>query len=401
LKHHFQLASKKGKHTRSGFGFGAILIVVEFFVLMAGIAILVGRYVNTPIVDYWRNLYIETAMTTKSHQWLATSIFSEEQISSVVTKYARDLADAEISESTEKIVIPPRDPITAPVEDPTGIDLDNAALLKRFPELDPDTVPEDWLQSEDLDVRDIAKVGVQTTCGDKVWAIDYRNGILIVEITGPEYKGKLAIVRDPSMLDLELTDAEGYGRSIEEYGAREGVLLAINASGFYDPEGTSPGDTPSGLVIADGIERFETAGNEYQAIGIDYDNCLRIGKTLPWDEIRDAVEFYPCLIANGEKNAEGTMGMGIQPRTALGQTADGTLLMLVIDGRQPTHSIGAAISDCREILYRYHCWNAENLDGGSSSIMWYKGSIITSCSSSRTGGRLLPNAWVIKEKPAE
>ena len=62
--------------------------------------------------------------------------------------------------------------------------------------------------------------------------------------------------------------------------------------------------------------------------------------------------------------------MGIQPRTAIGQTSDKTTLMLIIDGRQ-THSLGTTVSECANILLRYGCWNAMNMDGGSSSSMTY------------------------------
>ena len=67
--------------------------------------------------------------------------------------------------------------------------------------------------------------------------------------------------------------------------------------------------------------------------------------------LRDAVEFHPALIINGENLVAGTGLNEQQPRTAIGQAKDGTVLMLVIDGRQ-LHSFGISIERCGEIMER-------------------------------------------------
>ena len=86
--------------------------------------------------------------------------------------------------------------------------------------------------------------------------------------------------------------------------------------------------------------------------------------------------------------------MGIQPRSSIGQTKDGSTLLLIIDGRQ-VHSLGITVSGCADILLRYGCQNAMNLDGGSSASMSYMGEMITKTSSPQAGGRWLPSAWVV------
>lgn len=53
------------------------------------------------------------------------------------------------------------------------------------------------------------------------------------------------------------------------------------------------------------------------------------------------------------------------PRTAIGQKRDGTILLLVIDGRQSGGILGATLLDVQNILYSQGAWNAANLDGGS------------------------------------
>ena len=110
--------------------------------------------------------------------------------------------------------------------------------------------------------------------------------------------------------------------------------------------------------------------------------------------IRDAMSFGPLLIVNGESvNVTGTGG-GLNPRTAIGQTADGTMLLLVIDGRQTT-SLGATFKDIIEIMFEYGAVNAANLDGGSSTLMMFNDEILNS-SASLYGPRQLPTAFLVR-----
>ena len=68
--------------------------------------------------------------------------------------------------------------------------------------------------------------------------------------------------------------------------------------------------------------------------------------------------------------------------------------MLVIDGRQTT-SLGASYEDCIEIMLENNAIVAANLDGGSSSVMYYNGKIINNVVS-MNGERLVPTAWIVK-----
>jgi exopolysaccharide biosynthesis protein len=105
-----------------------------------------------------------------------------------------------------------------------------------------------------------------------------------------------------------------------------------------------------------------------------------------------AFEFGPLFIVNGEKTGLSAFSGGLSPRTAIGQTADGSVLLLVIDGRQPS-SIGATYQDVQTVLYDNGAVNAIGLDGGSSTSLVLGGTLINSPS----GGdddRLLPNAII-------
>jgi exopolysaccharide biosynthesis protein len=69
--------------------------------------------------------------------------------------------------------------------------------------------------------------------------------------------------------------------------------------------------------------------------------------------------------------------------------------MLAIDGRQVS-SVGATLRDVQDIMLEYGAVNAANLDGGSSTTIFYNGKIMNSpCGPS--GARYLPSAFIVKK----
>ena len=109
------------------------------------------------------------------------------------------------------------------------------------------------------------------------------------------------------------------------------------------------------------------------------------------------MEFKPILVLDGKRAVEGSAGWGVQPRSAIGQTANGEVLLLIVDGRSPGYSIGATMEEIAELMLEYNVYQAINLDGGSSSVMYYNGRIITKPSAGdKANGRLLPDAFVVK-----
>ena len=72
--------------------------------------------------------------------------------------------------------------------------------------------------------------------------------------------------------------------------------------------------------------------------------------------------------------------------------------MLVIEGRMVGRSLGCELAACVEILQRHDCYQAMNLDGGTSAVMWYDGQYVTKCSNTSISSRLLPNAWIYGER---
>jgi hypothetical protein len=104
----------------------------------------------------------------------------------------------------------------------------------------------------------------------------------------------------------------------------------------------------------------------------------------PWPA-RDAMGGGPVLVENGEVRVtweeEVFFGSGIglptdrHPRTAIGYTEEGDLLLLVVDGRQGA-SRGASLIELAEIMISLGAVEAMNLDGGGSSTMVADGTLI-------------------------
>lgn len=90
-----------------------------------------------------------------------------------------------------------------------------------------------------------------------------------------------------------------------------------------------------------------------------------------WSKVSEVMGGGPLLLRDsknlllpGANNFNDTR----HPRTALGQTADGNLWLIVVDGRQ-TMSVGASLAELTEIMRRWGCVDAINLDGGGSSAI--------------------------------
>lgn len=248
---------------------------------------------------------------------------------------------------------------------------------------------------------DDAGTDISTQQGDQVLAIDAEYGILLLRITGEGYRGVLAICRYPELLRLEMASTYGTaGELAGKIASDHGGILAMNANGFQDPEGMGNGGVLAGWCMAEGEGYgYHFGGDTYQRIEFSENglNCRIVPASDPVGaDTRNAAEFTPALIKNGEK-IENTYWTGEQPRACLGE-GNGSIYMLIIEGRYPNEGIrGTSVNTCADILLAYGCRNALNMDGGSSAILWYDGEYVTQSSSSPlryTGGRPLPNAWI-------
>lgn len=217
----------------------------------------------------------------------------------------------------------------------------------------------------------------------------------VIELSGRTYTAKLIKVRDPSRISLAtIYPWRDTGVTLEELAQQSGAIAAING-GIYDSTNNT-GGRPYGVIVS-GSEIQYNQPNEYPGlvlVGFDNDNILQIidinGMTPDQLEalvqekgIRDAVTFqeessdannhFVQLIINGNPRGMNGAGSGLNPRTAIGQCADGSVLLLVTDGRGKNGHLGASAADLIEIMTQYGAVNAANLDGGSSTCMYYNG----------------------------
>ena len=225
------------------------------------------------------------------------------------------------------------------------------------------------------------------------------DGIIIVDVKKKGFVGKMIIVLDPSRVFVGKPEVYGgYGLTLDELAKRYGALGGVNGGGFYDPEGGGTGGYPDGLTVVGG-EIFHEGNSTRTFCGLDSNNILHVGDYTSDDaideEIRDGVSFGPALVINGKGEYGNHMESGINPRTAVGQRADGAILLLAIDGRQ-VHSIGASFGDVRDVMLDFGAVNACNMDGGSSTVMYYNGEYINSPSSASGTSRALPDAFLFK-----
>ena len=212
------------------------------------------------------------------------------------------------------------------------------------------------------------------------------------------------VLKTPDDITVEVNPYLGTGADapeLETYVEKFKAVGGINAGGFMDEGGTGNGSIPQGIVIHNG-ELLYGNPNVYQSIiGIDKDDKLVCtggtgNDALKWG-MKEAVTFGPVFISNYEdvfdRNYQN-LAM-LNPRTAIGQASDGTMLLLVLDGRGPS-SFGAKYEDVIDIFRSYDAINAANLDGGNSTAMIYNGEYVNN-TVSMYGSRNLPTVFLVKE----
>lgn len=244
--------------------------------------------------------------------------------------------------------------------------------------------------------------------------------IEIHNVSGDGFEGTMMVVNDPSKISLATTYPWGeYGKELGVIVDEAGAIAGVNG-GIYYSSGNK-GGRPYGVTVSNGEIKDITLGwSGLYLIGFDKNNLLRIislegmnksavEKMVKEEKIRDAISFqeessdannhFVKLIINGEKRELSGKGSGQNPRTAIGQRKDGSVLILVTDGRGKNGHLGATASDLIEIMAEYGAVNAANIDGGSSSSLYYnKKYLRTSVTFYYTNSSWrLPTAFVVKD----
>ena len=244
--------------------------------------------------------------------------------------------------------------------------------------------------------------------------------IEIHKVSGNNFEGTMMIVNDPSKISLATTYPwSEYGKELDKLVTENNAIAGINGGLYYSD--ANKGGRPLGVTVSNGeIQDMSLGANGLHLIGFDEDNILRIidisnmnrneiKELITTEKIRDAVSFqeeasdsnnhFVKLIINGEKRELNGMGSGANPRTAIGQREDGSVLLLVTDGRGKNGHLGATAADLIEIMSEYGAINAANIDGGSSSTMYYNGEYLMDSVTfyySNSSWRL-PTAFIVKE----
>ena len=313
-------------------------------------------------ITWFRNTLITTAMTTKSHQYLARWFFSEEYINKV-------LANNFVVE----------------VNEDTNPNLINMGKISS--------------KYSNKYEKDLFQGVKEDTIYKKIY------------VKGKGYDGYVIAIYDPANVRIGVSSKLGTaGETVKVMAENNNALVCMNGGGFYDPTWNSNGAIPHGTVIKNGkvIWDYTDANVGGGIIGFNNDNVLVLGKMSASQAVnkglRDAMEFGPFLIVNGKASfVKGDGGWGIAPRSAIGQRADGIVLFVVINGRNYRAGIpGIDLVGMTEIMQNYGAVNAANLDGGTSSALVERinGEVKLINNPISSGGnqgvlRRIPTSWMV------
>ncbi len=231
--------------------------------------------------------------------------------------------------------------------------------------------------------------------------------VRIQKISGKGYNGFVVLIHDPRLVRLVEAKITGdEGEYITSMAPRVGAVVGINASGFEDPNGEGWGGIPVGLeMVGYRVINPMRTDNNWTTVGFTAQGVMVMGRYSTQElyslKVRDAMQFRPELVVNGQPMITvGDGGWGIDPRTAIGQTGDGTVLFVVINGRFRAGSIGATQKQVMDVMLQYHAVNACAMDGGSSSVLYAMHKILNSPSTiDPNGERHLPDAWMVFPDP--
>ena len=233
------------------------------------------------------------------------------------------------------------------------------------------------------------------------------NTIKVDTVETANYTAKIMVIPDPTTVHLVESRFEGQGQGLIDLIKDNDGVAGINAGGFVDKGGTGSGGKVIGIVISNGrVLDVPSAGkNASELVG----GFLKDGQFITGNYsvnqlvnmgVTEAVSFGPQLIVNGENRVTSSIdgAWGWAPRTAIGQEKDGSVVMIITDGRfywNKTHR-GASMSDMAHLFETYHVTNAIAMDGGGSTTMMKDGQLLLKpATSTRIGMRYLPNAWVV------
>ena len=289
-----------------------------------------------------KSMWVGAAMTTMSHQWLATAFLSDEKIAEIQGTNAELVIE---NSSGDEIVIP--------------------------------TIKDDTIEAKTFTSDNGKYTGYYLVIKDPTR----------VQVA---YSSKLGTE----------------GETTSQIAENNQAVAAINGGAFTDSSSTAKwtgnGGRASGLIMHNGGIIFSDIGGDTgktDLLAFTHEGKMIVGnysiKELRELGAKEALSFGPVLISNGKMTPfSGDGGWGPSSRTAIGQRTDGAVILLVIDGRSLA-STGATLVELQQIMNKLGAHNAINLDGGKSTTMYYEGEIINTPSNSM-GERPIPSAIIVK-----
>ncbi len=409
--------------------------IILGFLTAFSLLYLVAVYSDNSLIISLRNMYIQTAMSSLNHKYLATAIFPSDMIDDLLRmQYEAENAmvgvesqwgslnvqslpsfqnqtteltgnvDTDQEEEAPSVLIVEEANTTIEYESD-----DEETFFNIFYEIDyfsmhsyleehPDALANGWAY---IDINEAGLndegTSIKTVHGDQVLAINAQEGIVLVRVNLDLSRGVMAICKDTSQLRLCAASTIGtIGQTMGRICEANNGVLAIAANGFIDPDGEGNGGEISGTAVCNGVTYGECIWG-YKRVEIRNDNKMYIldSSTAISSDVRDASEFSPALIIDGDIMVDDNCGWtSPNPRTTIGQTAYLETVMVVVEGRL-ADSLGCSVVTIAELMQKYGCVQAMNLDGGTSAMMYYDGEYITRCSNTALpSGRAMPNAWV-------
>lgn len=334
--------SKKKRRSKRKWKTLALFIAFEiiFTAITAPFILLYGPFQNA------KRTYVGAAMTSLSHQWMATTFLSDEKINKILNS---NIDETDTNEN----------------------------------------------------------VNHKTTNTNVKLPTKHDNSIELYSFENFKYNGYYIVIKDPTRVEIGVSKYLGKeGQTTSEIAKEYNAVAAINGGAFTDKSSTAQwtgnGGLPAGIIISEGKLIYkDVADNEkIELVGITKEGKMIAGMYSYDDlkalDVKEAVSFGPVLVKDGELTPmKGDGGWGVAPRTAIGQRADGAIVMLVVDGRSLT-SGGATLKELQEILLNTcNVVTAINLDGGKSTTMYLNGKVINN-PASNVGERSIPSAVIVK-----
>lgn len=335
--------NKKSQNKKKLWTILTILFIIGDIIAITGFVVMYGPW------TYFQNLFVTTAMKTRSHQYFAYVFYTESKIQEIMNNNYFITIDEDVN--LDDIIIDTS-------EKETYKDKYEEELLTREPGNDSYKV---------LDV----KVG--------------------------NAKGYLVAIYEPEKVRLIRTEKFNvgtFGDRVIDMCKRYGGSVCINGGGFAN--GLSNGsDIPVGYVIDDG-EVIWSEGNSNEnrgnIIGLTEEGKLKLMNNATGTEAIDAgikygLEFGPFLIVNGKSMEIVGMPFGVANKCVIAQRKDGVIMFLVTEGE--SYIDGASLKDVVEVLEKYGAYNAANLDGGQSTSLVINNQLVNSPNylAKKQGGR--------------